>query len=491
MRIGLAAPWKVLAGALCAAALCVSPARATPAKPCPGDCDGSRQVTIDELIRGVSLAMGHAVAPPCPPFDVNDDGQVEIDEVVDAVAAALGSCDAPCQAEPCDGPCAGIAPQASDTLDTVLVASGLLNPLYATAPPGDVHRLFIVEQRGRIRLVKDGELLATPFLDLTAKIVSGGERGLLGLAFHPDYADNGVFFVDYTAMEGEQLISFVTRWRVSADRDRADADSETLVLRQVQPFVAHNGGQLNFGPDGMLYISFGDGGVSSRMQNNAQDLSTWLGKILRIDIDAAAPYAVPPDNPFVGVAGALPEIWLLGLRNPWRTSIDPVTGLTYIGDVGEGTYEEIDVAAAPGGSNFGWCCREANATFERCFEFARTCPSGGLTAPALVYDHSEGCSVTGGFVYRGCAMPALHGAYFYGDYCTGFVRSFVYRDGAVTDPRDWTADLAPGSSRTIDRIAGFGTDARGEIYICDFQGGEVYKIVPGGITAGLKTERKP
>ena len=447
----------------------------TPTPPCPGDCDRNDRVTIGEVIRAVRILLGDLPLSDCPPIDISSDLLVSIDEVVAAVDAALTGC-------PEADVCFGVPPAGGTSLTTVTVATGLSQPLYVTAPPGDVNRIFIVEQRGRIRIVKDGELLPTPFLDLSAAVNSGGERGLFSLAFHPAYAENGEFFVDYTKkVEDDKLISVVSRLRVSDDPNVADPSNEEIILEQIQPGVAHNGGQLLFDPHGYLYISFGDGGFSASTQNNAQDPGTWLGKILRIDVDGGVPYAIPPDNPFVGAAGTLEEIWTFGLRNPWRVSVDPLSDTLYIGDVGEQRFEEINVQPSDlRGANYGWCCREGRDPFAGpgpCFQSASTCPAIGLQPPAVQYDHGTGCSVSGGFVYRGCAMPDLHGTYFYGDYCNGFVRSFVYRDGMVEEERDWTAELAPTDGQTIDQIAGFGVDARGELYICDFQG-QVFKIVP-------------
>jgi glucose/arabinose dehydrogenase len=386
--------------------------------------------------------------------------------------------------------CAGV-PQAEGTrIGVELIASGLSGPLYVTAPPRDPNRIFIVEQRGRIRVVESGKLLATPFLDLTDRVASGGELGLLSLAFHPRYPDNGELFVDYTTMrDAETLVSVVSRFHVSDDPNVVDPHSEEVVLEQVQPFIAHNGGQLFFDSAGYLYITFGDGGRSVTRQNNAQDPQTWLGKILRIDVDGGAPYAIPPGNPFVGPDGVLDEIIALGFRNPWRASVD-VDGTIYVGDVGEGSFEEIDVLSPPDlGANFGWCCNEGFDPFKGvCFQSATTCPASGLTPPVLQYSHEEGgCSVTGGFVYRGCAMPDLRGTYFYGDYCAGFVRSFVLRNGAVEDERDRTEEVTPAEGPTIARIAGFGEDALGEIYIADLAG-KVFKMVPAAEAAPADPE---
>jgi cysteine-rich repeat protein len=471
------------------------------------DADHSGFVTIDELVAAVYALLTRCSTrplptptptstPTSPPTETSTptetptagppacgNGRTEDQEECDDRNDVDGDgCNGDCVLEPGGDVCTGIPTASGSRLAAVLVADRLSQPLYVTAPPCDPSRIFIVEQPGRIRIVKWGELLNVPFLDLRDKVNSGGERGLLSLAFHPDYAENGEFFVDYTTGPNEELVSIVSRFRVSDDPDRADPLSEEIILQQNQPFVAHNGGQLFFGPDRYFYVSFGDGGQASGNQNNAQDGTTWLGKVLRIDVDGGKPYAIPPDNPFAGDDGVLDEIWLLGLRNPWRVSIDPVTEAVYIGDVGEQRYEEVNVQPRDQlGLNYGWCCREGNEPYGgRCFESAETCAGGVFTSPTLVYEHaSEGpCSVTGGFVYRGCAMPDLHGTYFYGDFCTAFVRSFVYEDGEARMQRDWTEELAPGGGRTIDSIAGFGTDARGELYICDLRG-EVYKIVAG------------
>jgi cysteine-rich repeat protein len=502
---------------------------------CPGDCDGNRLVSVAELLQGLRIALEGGGVAECAAMDSDGNGLITVNELTMAVGAALSGCPEPptptptvsptatptpaatdtpvptpplsarvcgngtpepgeacddgnldagdgcdprCRSESQTDRCVGVTPTSGLALSAVRVASALQQPLYATAPPGDFERLFIVEQRGRIRILKNGAVLAEPFLDISARVVAGGERGLLSLAFHPGYAVNGEFFVAYTAPRGEQLFSIVSRFRVTDDPDRGDPDSERIVLELRQPFVSHNGGQLAFDGEGYLYTSFGDGGRAIGTQNNGQDPATWLGKILRLDIDAEAPYAIPRDNPFVDSHTVLPEIWALGLRNPWRFSFDPVADHAYIGDVGEGRWEEIDIVpAGTSGANFGWCCREGPQAMAGCFQAAATCPATGLSEPIVSYDHSMGCSVTGGFVYRGCALPDLRGAYFYGDFCTGLVRSFVYRDAAVTDERDWTAALAPADGSTIDRISGFGQDGRGELYVCDL-GGEVFKLVP-------------
>jgi cysteine-rich repeat protein len=416
-----------------------------------------------------------------PPLStrVCGNGHVEPGEECDDDNLVDGDgCNALCRSEAHPDACAGVVAQPDARLTTVRIAAGLAQPLHATSPPGDVTRLFVLEQPGRIRLIKNNQLQGTAFLDLRSRVVSGGERGLLGLAFHPQYASNGQFFVDYTTMRGTALLSVVSRFRVTANPDIADQNSEEILLEQDQPAVAHKGGQLTFDAAGYLYIGFGDGGKSAAQQNNAQDGTTWLGKILRIDVDGGTPYAIPADNPFVGPDGVLDEIWAMGLRNPWRFSIDRVTGNTYIADVGDSMREEIDlVPPGDSGLNFGWCCEEGTLQFARCYRASETCPASGLVPPLLEYGHEPACSVTGGFVYRGCALPDLRGTYFYSDFCAAFVRSFVYRNGAAEDQHDWTSEIAPGDGLTIDRVTAFGEDARGELYLCD-HGGEVFKIVP-------------
>jgi glucose/arabinose dehydrogenase len=348
-----------------------------------------------------------------------------------------------------------------------LIVSGLSSPLYLTAPSGDLSRLFVVEQTGGIRIIKDGALLPTPFLDISTKITAGGEQGLLGLAFDPDYASTGRFVVHYTDTNGDTHLSQFT---VSSDPDVADPASEQIILTADQPYNNHNGGQVLFGPDGMLYLGLGDGGSEGDPQGRGQDLSDLLGSILRLDVRSTSPYSVPPDNPFVGQAGVQPEVWSYGLRNPWRFSFDRTTGDLYIGDVGQDSFEEVDVAPAAAGSgkglNFGWNIMEGT----HCYN-ASTCNQSGLTLPVLEYPHSEGCSVTGGYVYRGSVIPALQGLYFFGDYCQGTVRSFRYQGGSATELTDWPT-LRPGGS-----ITSFGEDAAGELYVV-IQSGSVFKIVP-------------
>jgi glucose/arabinose dehydrogenase len=345
------------------------------------------------------------------------------------------------------------------------VAEGLAFPLDLTAPPGDP-RLFVVEKGGAIRIIKDGVLLARPFLDIHAKVSTGGEQGLLGLAFDPAYATNGRFVVHYTDGGGNTRLS---AFQVSADPDQADATSEQVLLTVDQPFANHNGGQIAFGPDGFLYLGLGDGGSEGDPNGTGQRLDDLLGSVLRLSVSPTA-YTVPPDNPFVGRSGARGEIWSYGLRNPWRFSFDRLTGDLYIGDVGQDRLEEIDVAAASAGGgrgvNYDWNVMEGRSCYA-----ASSCDTTGLTLPVLQYDHGQGCSVTGGYVYRGAAIPALQGHYFYADYCRGFVRSFRLVNGAPAEQADWPT-LRPGGS-----VPSFGEDAAGELYVLSADG-RVLKIVP-------------
>jgi glucose/arabinose dehydrogenase len=347
------------------------------------------------------------------------------------------------------------------------IATGLDFPLFLTAAPGDQTRLFVVEKTGRIRVIRNGTLLALPFLDMSAKVSNGGEQGLLGLAFHPGYASNGRFVIYYTDPSGDTRVSV---FQVSSNAEVADPASEQIILTVNQPFSNHNGGMVVFGPDGKLYIGLGDGGSGGDPQGNGQNRNTLLGKILRLDVSSTGQASVPATNPFVGQAGARPEIWSYGLRNPWRFSFDRATGDLYIADVGQNAREEIDASTSAGpfgrGLNYGWNTMEGTA----CYSPPTGCNRSGLTLPVLDYDHGQGCSVTGGYVYRGDAVPALRGTYFYADYCNGWVRSFRLQGGAVTGQIDW-ATLRPGG-----QITSFGEDGKGEIYVM-ISSGKVFQIV--------------
>ena len=341
-----------------------------------------------------------------------------------------------------------------------LLTEGLESPVYLTAPANDA-RLFIVEQRGRIRVFKNGALLATPFLDITSIVQYGGEEGLLSVAFDPAYATNGRFFVYYTDKSGNIAVA---RYTAAPAADVADANSRQSVISIAHPGQAnHNGGLAMFGPDGMLYLGTGDGGGGGDPSNNAQNPNVLLGKLLRLNV-TTLPYTIPSGNPFVGATGA-DEIWAIGLRNPWRYAFDSPAGTLYIADVGQGQYEEVSaVAAATAGVNYGWRIMEG----AHCYN-AATCNMSGLTQPVLEYDHSQGCSITGGFVYRGTAMPELTGHYLYSDYCTGFLRSFRLSSGQAVDQRTW----AIGG---VGNVLSFGVDAAGELYMLTAVG-RVHRIV--------------
>jgi glucose/arabinose dehydrogenase len=320
-------------------------------------------------------------------------------------------------------------------------------------------RLFVLSQNGQIWIVDDGRRSDTPFLDISDQISSGGERGLLGLAFHPGYPDDPHFYVDYTDPQGDTVVS---AWTLSSDANVADGDSERVLLQVDQPFPNHNGGDLVFGPDGFLYVSLGDGGSGGDPQGNGQNRGTLLGKILRIDVDHPSgdrAYGIPGDNPFVGEGRARAEIWLTGLRNPWRMSFDRANGDLWIGDVGQGSFEEIDVVRAGdgGGLNFGWNTTEGF----NCFRSAN-CDQDGLTPPVTEYTHDGNCSVTGGYVYRGQAHPELAGGYVFADYCSGRIWAI---DSSADEVREPPVVLESGRA-----ISSFGEDEDGELYLTDHTG---------------------
>jgi len=331
------------------------------------------------------------------------------------------------------------------------LASGLQRPVDLQADGSG--RLFILEKVGRIRILQDGQLLEASFLDITDRVrSSGNEQGLLGLAFHPQYVQNGYFFVNYTDNNGDDVIA---RFNVSSDPNLADPTSETILISVSDPFPNHNGGVLTFGPDGYLYAGLGDGGSQGDPFGNAQKTDNLLGKVLRLDVDSAEAYAVPADNPFGN------EIWAYGLRNPWRISFDRLTGDLYIGDVGQNAWEEIDFleAGSPGGANFGWNYREG------AHDYKGNAPAG-LIDPVAEYSHAEGgCSVTGGYVYRG-AMLEWNGIYLYGDYCTGLIW------GLIRSGNSWQNQLL---FDTDVNITSFGEDESGEFYLVGDRG-EIYRL---------------
>ena len=335
-----------------------------------------------------------------------------------------------------------------------LFASNLDRPLFLTHAGDQSGRIFVVEKAGRILIFQDGVQLEDPFLDIVQLVNSrDSERGLLGLAFHPKYAQNSLFFVNYTDLNGDTVVA---RYRVSGDTNRADPSSQEVLLNISQPYGNHNGGMIAFGPDGTLYIGMGDGGSGGDPQGNAQNPNSLLGKMLRIDVDNGTPYSIPAGN----APDGLPEIWALGLRNPWRFSFDRATGDLLVADVGQSQWEEINILPAnlPGGINLGWDYYEAMHAYES------TPPEGtDFVFPVIEYQHSGGnCSVTGGYTYRGAQLPDWQGVYLYGDYCSGTVW------GAIPD--------ADGKWATVQlfkiqaAIASFGEDERGELYLIDLSG---------------------
>lgn len=342
------------------------------------------------------------------------------------------------------------------------LTSGLDTPVFITHAGDGSGRLFIIEKPGRLRIFQDGALLPEPFLDITARVGSqGNEQGLLGLAFHPDFAENGYFYLYYTDLNGDTVISRFSR---SADTpSQADPGSEIRLLFIPQPFQNHNGGMLAFGPDGYLYIGTGDGGSAGDPQGNGQSLNSLLGKILRVDVASADPYAIPPDNSFI--ASSLPEIWAYGLRNPWRFSFDRQTGDLYIGDVGQNQWEEVNYlpAGTPAGANFGWNVYEGNHPYS---------DTGSGTSiqdvkPVAEYDHNQGCSVTGGYVYRGSQVTGWQGVYLFGDYCSGTVWGLIQNgDGSWRQERLF---------ENVGRISSFGEDQDGELYLVDISG-TIYQL---------------
>jgi glucose/arabinose dehydrogenase len=346
------------------------------------------------------------------------------------------------------------------------VVGGLDSPLLVTHAGDGSGRLFVVERGGHVHVVRRGRVLPEPFLDLSGQVTSSGglgEQGLLGLAFHPEYARNGRLFVNYTDRSGDTVVA---EYRVSRqDPNRANPGSARNVLQVDQPFRNHNGGNVIFGPDGYLYVGMGDGGSGGDPNGNGQRLDTLLGKLLRIDVDGRRPYGIPPDNPFRGRESARPEIWGYGLRNPWRFSFDEEAGRLWIGDVGQGSREEIDrVRAGRGGVNYGWNIMEGDL----CFQPPQGCDASGLVRPISVYPTGIGCAVVGGFVYRGSRFPVLRGGYLFGDTCNGMIWG-LRADGP--SPQRPVPLLDTGHI-----LSSFGVDEAGELYVTDLEGGAVYRV---------------
>lgn len=339
------------------------------------------------------------------------------------------------------------------------VASGFDQPLFVTYAADGSGRIFVVEKGGKIKLLTNGQV----FLDISNRVrSSGSEQGLLGLAFHPRFRENGQFFVHYSDANGDTTIS---RFTANADRSAADPGSEQVILRAKQPASNHNGGMITFGPDGYLYIGLGDGGGANDTYKNAQNRNTLLGKLLRIDVNSGSPYAIPPDNPFAQTPNTRPEIWAYGLRNPWRFSFDRATRDLYIGDVGQNKYEWIQYRPAgdKGGENYGWPIVEGF----NCLQ-GDSCDKTGLTLPVADYDHSFGCAITGGYVYRGQRYPLLQGAYLFGDYCSGRIWT-LSRDAAGA----W---IKTEMLQAKAQISSFGEDEAGEVYFTDLSGGGIYRV---------------
>jgi glucose/arabinose dehydrogenase len=352
------------------------------------------------------------------------------------------------------------------------VASGFIQPTYLTNAKDGSGGMFVVEKEGLVKIIKKGRVLSTPFLDIVSKVRSKeSERGLFSVAFHPNYKQNGRFFVNYTNLNGDTVIS---EYKVGNNPDKAEMESERIILTIKQPASNHNGGQLQFGPDGYLYIGMGDGGGLGDPRGNAQNKKVLLGKMLRVDIDGGEPYLIPKSNPYADSKDEREEIWATGLRNPWRFSFDSVTGDMYIADVGEYDWEEIHLqpANSKGGENYGWNLMEGFHNFRLPKGFDKSL----LTMPVLEYGHDQGCSVTGGYIYRGKRYPTISGTYFFSDFCSGKIWGLRRNN---KQEWEWTEFLD-----TPLMISSFGQDEDGEIYVLDFKTGDIYRLSTVG---GQKT----
>ena len=379
-------------------------------------------------------------------------------------------------------------------LSSVLIADGYKKPVFITSYPNNAKLLYIVEQAGLIKLINDGKKLSRPFFDINKRVVNpnrpGDERGLLGFAFHPNHTNNGKFYINYMDNDGNTIISeFSTNSEL-----RANHKSERIILKLKQPYGNHNGGDIQFGPDGYLYISIGDGGKAGDPLNAGQDLSSLFGKIIRIDIEQK-PYGIPKSNPFFGQKGKREEIWAWGLRNVWRFSFDKQTGDKYLADVGQNKWEEVNFepASSKGGLNYGWRIMEAN----HCYDPKENCPTEGLIKPIIEYPNDanhpafafriieelsfsetdvEGCSVTGGYVYRGQKIKSMQGQYIFGDYCSGNIWTLKVVNGKAINFKNRTEEINIGGGEFTTYISSFGQDSDGEIYIIDYNGG-IYKLI--------------
>ena len=379
-------------------------------------------------------------------------------------------------------------------LSSVLIADGYKKPVFITSYPNNAKLLYIVEQAGLIKLINDGKKLSRPFFDINKRVVNpnrpGDERGLLGFAFHPNHTNNGKFYINYMDNDGNTIISeFSTNSEL-----RANHKSERIILKLKQPYGNHNGGDIQFGPDGYLYISIGDGGKAGDPLNAGQDLSSLFGKIIRIDIEQE-PYGIPKSNPFFGQKDKREEIWAWGLRNVWRFSFDKQTGDKYLADVGQNKWEEVNFepASSEGGLNYGWRIMEAN----HCYDPKENCPTEGLIKPIIEYPNDanhpafafriieelsfsetdvEGCSVTGGYVYRGQKIKSMQGQYIFGDYCSGNIWTLRVVNGKAINFKNRTEEINIGGGEFTTYISSFGQDSDGEIYIIDYNGG-IYKLI--------------
>jgi hypothetical protein len=391
------------------------------------------------------------------------------------VGGAWGTPAATCREPQADAPIPDIALEE--------VAAGFTSPTHVTGAFDGSRRVFVVEQAGTIRVVHDGSVAAEPFLDIRGRVESGGERGLLSVAFHPRFADNGWFYVNYTARIAGKLTTRVSRFS-AAQRGAADPGSELVLLSIEQPYSNHNGGQIAFGPDGYLYVGMGDGGSSNDPHNHAQNLNSLLGKMLRIDVDRAQPpraYSIPPGNPFAGRPDARPEIWAYGLRNPWRFSFDAADGRLFVADVGQNAVEEVDLVVR--GGNYGWRIMEGDICTPH---FGASCDRGGLELPIQVHRHPEGGSITGGFVYRGLAIEPLCGIYLYADYVSGRLWGLRHDGRRVSAARELigpalpariAARLGVAASGRLPPISSFGEDDQREILVADHAGGRILRVV--------------
>lgn len=433
--------------------------------------------TIAGPLRGLASAQG------CNPV-CGDGYALYPEECDDGNTTGGDGCSSSCQLESTAALCAGTVAKPGTALNALRIASGLVSPTSLAGPPLDPNRVFVTEQNGYVRLIKNGVLQSTPFLDIHADLDFTFQQGLFSITFHPQYEINRRFYVSYTGHKNlptsctlrTEAPNVIAEYQVSTTNpDVADPSTKRVLLTIPQAWGDHDGGDIAFGPDGLLYFAVGDGGGGGFTCHTAQDDNDPLGKFYRLDVNN------PPANP-------LSAVWAKGFRNPWRWSFDRATGDLYVADVGQELYEEVNVipAPVPAGLNYGWYVYEGR----HCYEPPTGCSLPGAVVPVLEYchfqndpacnSHPRGCSVTGGYVYRGCAMPDLRGRYFYSDWCGGFIRSFQgVSGGNAQNLMDHTADLAPGGGLFINSVVSFGEDARGELYIVDQGGGEIWKILPG------------